>query len=466
MLTAGHFFLLYFFPIFILIYLIFFKFVRVRDFIIIIFSLIFYASFGIENLPILIIPLIIDYFLAVYIYKSKNKLSRKLLLTFGILVNIGLLGYFKYANFFAINLEPLFPDFQIFQNLSQKIILPVGISFITFQRISYIIDVYRKEITPSKNFLKYCTYAVLFPHLLSGPIVRFSFIKKQLIKRAINFDTIFEASKYFSIGFAFKILIADQLFIVEDLFTNTLSSNNLYSTLILILYFSIRIYFDFLGYSLMAIGLAKFIGFDFPYNFDSPYQSKSIQEFWRRWNITLSSWIRDYLYIPLGGNRKGKIRTYINLMITMSLAGLWHGASWNFIIWGGLHGLYLSIENFFRDLKITFRIPQFIRIGFTFILVTLTWIAFKFTNISDIRLLINSLANLKFVPFDRYTINVLLPSVPFLIFALLWSFFLKEKSISKFNFSTKNSFFFLALFVFTLFFSLIKKAVPFIYFQF
>lgn len=471
MLVSDHFFLLYFFPIFIATYLLFGKKITLGNIIIIFFSVFFYASFGLENLPVLIVPLIADYFIAIWIGRTKNKRRRKLLLLIAVVLNILLLGYFKYANFFSSNVLPFFPQSQFLQSLHKNILLPVGISFITFQRISYLVDTFRKTIVPEKNLLKYATYASLFPHLLAGPIVRYSQIKSQLSKRSIKGDTIYFASQLFAAGLAFKVLIADQLYQLEAHLTLGLSGLNSVEALLLILYFSFRIYFDFMGYSLMALGLAKFAGFDFPINFNSPYQSRSITEFWRRWNMTLSSWLRDYLYIPLGGNRKGKSRTYVNLLITMMLAGLWHGASWNFVVWGSLHGIFLAVERFLKTnesawVKRVKKMPNFVKILYSFSLVTLAWTTFKFTTPQEILLLLSKIVALKIGSFDLLTQNLLIATLPALFAAVVWSFFFREESIPLKRFSYKVVVFFSLLFVIALGYSLIRRGVPFIYFQF
>lgn len=466
MLITSHLFLFYFFPIFIALYYFIYKRITFANILIILASLVFYASFGLENLPILVIPLVFDYILGIVLFKTKKKTHRKLLLTFGIIANLAVLIYFKYSSFVGTNLLTFFPNTVFLQELSVKLIAPIGISFITFQRISYIVDIYRKKVTPAKNFLHYATYACLFPHLLAGPIVRFSTIKNQLKKRVINRETVFEASKYFTVGLAVKLLIADQLFTVEELFTTSLATNTLYEAILLILFFSFRIYMDFFGYSLMAIGLAKFMGFDFPINFNSPYQSTSITDFWRRWNITLSNWLRDYLYIPLGGNRKGKIRTYVNLFITMFLAGLWHGASWNFVIWGSLHGVFLIIERLFINRGVIFPLARVFKIIYAFILVTITWISFKFTTIPDLLSYFASFSRVNFVPFTQYEQNIIFATIPALLVAIIWSFFIKDQNFYALKASKKLVFFFAILFIISLCSSLIRKSVPFIYFQF
>lgn len=461
-------FLLYFFPLFIFLYLIVHKNNIIANLIIVIFSLIFYASFGLSNLPILVIPLVLDFLIAIGIYKFQGTNLSRILLGIAVVANLGLLAYFKYYNFILDNIGTEYFSAKNISTLAalKPILIPLGISFITFQRISYIIDVYRNKIIPTTNFLKYATYASLFPHLISGPIVRFSEIKEQLEKRVINAETIFEGTKYFVLGFAFKLLIANQLFTVEDLIVQNIIHIQFLESVILMIFFSFRIYFDFLGYSFIAIGLAKFIGFDFPQNFNSPYQSTSVTDFWRRWNITLSLWLRDYLYISLGGNRKGKLRTYINLFITMLLGGLWHGASWNFVIWGALHGVFLATERALADLKIKLTMPTYFYKTVTFTLITFTWMIFRFSDIKHLEIFLSSLINISIHPLDQFLIIQLVSSIPALTVAIIWSFFLNESLLERIKPLTRNGWAFTVIFLFLVMYSLLTKGIPFIYFQF
>ncbi|RJQ27595.1 MBOAT family protein [Candidatus Parcubacteria bacterium] len=468
MLFTDILFLFYFFPLFISLYLLAQKNNILANLIIVTFSLVFYASFGLSNLPILVIPLILDFVIAIGIHRFQGKTISKALLSIAVIGNLGLLAYFKYYDFILSNvgMENFSSNNIITLNSLKPLLIPLGISFITFQRISYIVDVYRKKIAPTTNFLKYATYATLFPHLISGPIVRFSQIKEQLGKRAINSETIFEGTKYFVLGFTFKLLVANQLFTVEDLIIQNINNIQFLESIILMFFFSFRIYFDFLGYSFIAIGLAKFIGFDFPQNFNSPYQSTSITDFWKRWNITLSSWLRDYLYIPLGGSRKGKIRTYINLLITMLLGGLWHGASWNFVIWGGLHGGFLAIERVLSDFKIKLTIPTYLSKILTFLIITFTWIIFRFSDTQQLDLFLKSLTKINISPPNEALVVPLIYSLPALIVAVFWSFFLNENFVLKIKPKTRNGWAFTVAFLFLITYSLLKKGVPFIYFQF
>lgn len=289
-----------------------------------------------------------DFIIARTMEQTKNGRNRKLLVILSLCVNLGLLCYFKYTNFFYEMLAPLwggsFTPLDIF--------LPVGISFFTFQSLSYTIDVYRGDLKPLRNLLDYAFYVSFFPQLVAGPIVRARDFIPQIRRPLFVTNEMFGQGVFFILSGLFKkAVISDYISInfVERIFENP----SLYSgieNLFGVYGYALQIYCDFSGYSDMAIGLALLLGFRFPLNFNSPYKSDSVTEFWHRWHISLSTWLRDYLYISLGGNRKGKIRTYVNLILTMLLGGLWHGASWNFIVWGGLHGVALACHKFFRSL--------------------------------------------------------------------------------------------------------------------
>jgi alginate O-acetyltransferase complex protein AlgI len=411
--------------------------------------------------------MLVDYYAARYLEKQKSIIKRKIVLAILIVGNLLLLGFFKYTPFVLGSILTVHPS-SLISSLSfyKSLIIPVGISFITFQRISYEVDIYRKKIKASKNLLQYASYALLFPHLISGPIVRYSFIQDQLKKRKISSKLLFDGMKYFIVGLSLKLLIADKLYIVESSLSTNLSKLHSIEALILLFYFSFRIYLDFCGYSLIAIGLAKLMGFEFPHNFNSPYQALNITDFWRRWNITLSRWLRDYLYIPLGGNRKGKVRTYINLIITMILGGLWHGASWNFVLWGFLHGAYLAIERFLSDKKITIPLPLIVKRYLTFLLVTVTWLTFLFKSPADISMEITKIFQLNFTAPSLEISSMLKGTIFAIITAIIWAFFLKEEYIEKIKPSFITTTILIFIFIVCLYNALWGGGVPFIYFQF
>ena len=351
------------------------------------FSLIFY--FWGENFLVWVIltSSLLDYFVALGIdatdkyYKKDNiKLVRRILLFTSIAVNLGLLGYFKYANFFVENVDSTIKTLglnaDIFKDFT-KVALPLGISFYTFQSMSYTIDVYNKVIKANKNITEFLCYVTMFPQLVAGPIVRYRDIKDQFDDHKIEAEDFFYGIKRFCFGLAKKVLIANNVAIVADaVFKLSENSLNMSLAWLGILCYTLQIYFDFSGYSDMAIGLGRMFGFKYLENFNFPYIAKSIQDFWRRWHISLSTWFRDYVYIPLGGNRKGGVRTYLNLFIVFFVCGLWHGASWNFIVWGMFHGSLLVTERLFLS-KVLKRLWSPFQHVYAMLMVFVGWVFFK-----------------------------------------------------------------------------------------
>ena len=338
-------------------------------------SLLFYAWGGVSYTLILLTSIVVNYLVGNAIQRSTH--HRKGWFTLGIILNLSSLVFFKYANFLVDNFNILSGLFGISPITLKSVLLPIGISFYTFQAISYLTDVYRGQVQAQTNFIKLGTYIALFPQLIAGPIIRYHDIQSQLNQRSYTWENLYEGIQRFCFGLARKVLIANQLaLIADDIFArapNTLTSA---TTWIGALVYALQIYYDFAGYSDMAIGLGRMFGFRFPENFNFPYIASSVREFWRRWHITLSAWFKDYLYIPLGGNRKGKFRTYLNLYIVFFLTGLWHGASWTFVIWGLLHGTFMVIERvgFGKLLEKTFK-P--LRILYTLLVVVTAWVFFR-----------------------------------------------------------------------------------------
>ena len=322
-----------------------------------------------------------DFFLAGRMAVTESKWGRKGLLLLSLFVNLGLLCYFKYTNFFYEMLTPLWNG--NFEPLD--IFLPVGISFFTFQSLSYTIDVYRRQLQPLERLLDYVFYVSFFPQLVAGPIVRARDFIPQIREPLMVSREMFGTGVFFVVSGLFKkAVISDYISVnfVERIFDNPALYSGV-ENLFGIYGYALQIYCDFSGYSDMAIGIALLLGFRFPMNFNSPYKADSITDFWHRWHISLSTWLRDYLYISLGGNRKGKIRTYINLFLTMLLGGLWHGASWNFVIWGGFHGVALAAHKFWRNLlgkpktAVSYGIRKVFAVMLTFHFVCFCWIFFR-----------------------------------------------------------------------------------------
>lgn len=345
MIFSSMLFLWLFLPIFILIYYIIDK--KYKNVFLVIASFIFYGWSKPSYLILILLVILISYFSGILIYRQDNKIKRKYLLIVSLIVNLGILAYFKYFNFVASNLNSLIG--KEIMGL-RDIILPLGISFYMFQSLSYLIDIYRSknnngEIKVQTNIVNLALYIVLFMKVTQGPIIKYHDFYEQIENRESNVEKTAYGIKRFILGLSKKVLLANTLGLVaDDIFA--LSTNDITTTIawLGIVCYTLQIYFDFSGYSDMAIGLGEMFGFTFIENFNYPYLSKSIQEFWRRWHISLSTWFKEYLYIPLGGNRKGNTRTYVNLIIVFFITGLWHGSSWNFIFWGIFHGIFLVIE--------------------------------------------------------------------------------------------------------------------------
>lgn len=363
---------------------------------VVLFSLYFYyKSSGLFFLMLLATSLI-DWLVSKAIARTENKSGRKVLMLFSIILSLSILGYFKYANFFLWNWNQMVEG--NFQPLD--IILPVGISFYTFQSISYVVDVYKRKISPTRTWLEYLFFLSFFPALVAGPIVRADYFLPQLEKNEEACKTdIYAGLWLIIIGIVKKALIADYISQFNDLIFNDPTLYTGVQTLMGVLGYTMQIYCDFSGYSDMAIGLALIMGFRLGINFDSPYQSRNLTEFWRRWHISLSSWLRDYVYIPLGGNRKGTFRTYVNNFLTMLIGGLWHGAAWKFVFWGAMHGVGLAVHK--ASKPILKRIPDnfitiFIFWLITFIYVSLLWVFFRAASFEDSVLIIKNI----FIDFD------------------------------------------------------------------
>ena len=339
-------------------------------------------------------------FLSLLVFFCAKRIDKgKIYTVIGIALPLVVLGFFKYFNFFVDSFASMF---NITNTVSLNIILPVGISFYTFQSLSYIIDVKRKTIEAEKNFINLALYIAFFPQLVAGPIVKAADFLPQLKEnRTVTKVSVETGIQIFVLGLFKKVVLSDNLSVfVDDVFSRTELYSGL-SIIMAIIAYSFQVYFDFSGYSDMAIGCAKILGFDFNKNFNLPYVSKNVSEFWKRWHISLSSWLQSYLYIPLGGNRKGTVRTYINLIITMVLGGFWHGANWTFVVWGLLHGIALCINKAFRKMfhhsknhKGTI-IGNIISILITYIFVCFCWIFFRSESIPQAIEIIKAILTMK-----------------------------------------------------------------------
>lgn len=353
---------------------------KYKNLVLLLFSLIFYSWGEPIYIGLMLFSSVVDYFHAIIVDKYRGTIKSKLALISSVVINLGMLGIFKYSDFIITNINNIF-GFNIgFLELA----LPVGISFYTFQTMSYTIDVYRGEAPVQKNFIDVATYVSLFPQLVAGPIVRYETIASELRNRKHNMDMFSEGVYRFTIGLSKKVIIANNMGIIwSEIKSMPFENISVLTSWLGILAFALQIYFDFSGYSDMAIGLGKMFGFNFCENFDYPYISKSVTEFWRRWHMSLGSWLRDYVYIPLGGNRVKTNRWLLNILIVWTLTGIWHGASWNFVIWGLYFSVILILEKFVLK-NILEKVPKFLKHIYVIVLLLISWVIFEFVNTGDI----------------------------------------------------------------------------------
>jgi alginate O-acetyltransferase complex protein AlgI len=387
MVFSSYLFLFYFLPAALLLY--YLSPARARHLTLTIVSYVFYGWANPLFVTLLLGSTAVDYFAGLAIaagrtgtatdIDGRRRRRARLALIVSLASNLSLLGFFKYYNFGADTLAALATSLGLDGtglDSALRVTLPLGISFYTFQSMSYTIDVYRGQATAIKNFVDFACFVSMFPQLVAGPIIRFSEVADQLRSRSHTVVKFARGVSFFSLGLAKKVLIANPCGKIADLTFEAGSLAPLEAWYGVTAY-AFQIYFDFSGYSDMAIGLGLMLGFVFAKNFDSPYRSQSITEFWRRWHISLSSWLRDYLYVPLGGNRLGPARTYANLLIVMVLGGLWHGAAWTFVVWGALHGLLLASERLHGKAAFYARLPAAARVALTFVAVLVTWVFFR-----------------------------------------------------------------------------------------
>lgn len=380
MVFSSAIFLMLFLPIFLVVY--YSTPFRFRSYIILFASYIFYGWWRVDFLLLLFSSTLFSYVLSKKIKACEDEKAQYRLLKIGVVILLATLGYFKYFNFgvaafndglIALGMQP----FEL-----AHVILPIGVSFYIFHCISYLVDVYRKDAEIAEKFADFAAFIVLFPHLIAGPVLRYKDLDWQFRHRSHTWAKFNEGTIRFAMGFSKKVLIADTLAPLADRMF-ALHEPTFVESWLGILAYAAQLYFDFASYSEMAVGLALMMGFRFIENFNQPYISKSITEFWRRWHISLSTWLRDYLYIPLGGNRKGEVRTYVNLSLTMLLGGLWHGANWTFILWGAWHGGILALEKFLtrNGGKGAQPYPKLIALPLTFLMVMMGWVCFKAENL-------------------------------------------------------------------------------------
>lgn len=387
-----------FFPLVFIFYWLVAKNLVLRNILILVSSYVFYGWWDWRFLILIVISSLVDFIIGQKLYKSEKIKQRKGLLLISLFVNLGFLFYFKYANFF---IETFVDSFMFFgkelEVSTLNIILPVGISFYTFQTLSYTIDIYRKQLEPTKNWLAFFSFVAFFPQLVAGPIERASHLLPQFYKTyKFNYDQVKSGLLLMAFGLFKKMVIADRAAIIVNQVYNNPTDYYGYETILATVLFAFQIYCDFSGYSDIAIGAARTMGFDLMKNFDSPYFSKSITEFWRRWHISLSTWFRDYVYIPLGGSRNGKYKTYANLFIVFVVSGLWHGAAMTFVIWGAIHGAIIVLEKALSKARSkiftskTRFLNSVITVPLTFFIVCFAWVFFRANSFDDAILIITN----------------------------------------------------------------------------
>lgn len=382
MVFSSSLFLLYFLPAFLIIY---YLVPRVaKNAVALIASILFYSWGAPDFIFIVLASIIIDFYLVKWMHNSVGK-KKTILVTISVISNVGLLLYFKYANFFVENFNWLLEQLGTQPLAWTNVALPIGISFFVFQKMTYGVDVYRGVHLPLKKVSDFALYILMFPQLIAGPIIRFNEIADQLVDRKAseNIDNRLTGFFRFTVGLARKVMIANPLGeFVDSVFALDPSSVSSGTLWIGILAYTFQIYNDFAGYSDMAIGLGRMIGFKFPENFNNPYISRNISEFWRRWHMSLGRWMRDYIYIPLGGNRVSTVRMYFNLWVVFLISGFWHGAAWTFVLWGAYHGLFLVLDRLFM-IKVLNKIGKLPSVIITFVVAMIGWVMFRADNVSQ-----------------------------------------------------------------------------------
>ncbi len=477
MLFSSLTFLFIFLPLILIIY--FISKDKYKNMILLVFSLVFYAYGEPKYILLMLFSIIVNYFMALLIdrYRS-NKRKSRFFLVLDISINLFLLIIFKYTNLIINSINDILniniSSVMVFNTDILKLTLPIGISFYTFQLISYIIDVYRNDVKVQRNIFSLGTYVAFFPQLIAGPIVRYETIEKELKSRTHSFDKFVSGFKRFIIGLGKKVIIANNVAFIADQIIDS-SNFSSYGTGVIWLAmfaYTLQIYFDFSGYSDMAIGLGKIFGFTFLENFNYPYISKSITDFWRRWHMSLSSWFRDYVYIPLGGNKVKKARWIFNIFVVWTLTGLWHGASWNFMFWGIYYGIILVIEKLFLK-KILDKSPNFIKWIYSMILIVIGWTIFRIEDINVLQEVLNKMIIfektnwLEFIRLNYHLVSYSIYIILGIIFMFPWADnFIKKADEQTGILHIINNLFILGVFVLSILFLIKNTYNPFIYFRF
>ncbi|MDQ6421249.1 MBOAT family O-acyltransferase [Paenibacillus sp. LHD-117] len=392
---------------------------RVKNLLLFLASLVFYAWGEPIYIALMLFSTLVDYFFGLILDRpGTSARRRKLVLIASVIVNLGVLGFFKYADFLIANVNALLGTSIPATDLP----LPIGISFYTFQSMSYIIDIYRGQAKAQRNWIDFATFVALFPQLVAGPIIQYNTIAEQLRSRKVDAAMFAEGIRRFSLGLAKKVLLANNI----GLLWHDVSSSGSFDSLpaltawLGIMAFAFQIYFDFSGYSDMAIGLGLMFGFRFNENFDKPYAAASITDFWRRWHISLGTWFRDYVYIPLGGNRRGLAKQLRNILIVWMLTGIWHGASWNFLLWGLYFGVILIAEKLFI-LRLLQRLPRWISHAYALLLILIGWVFFAFEELPDVAAYFGAMFAANGEWWDRHSVYLLYTNAILLVMLVLAS---------------------------------------------
>ncbi len=376
MVFSSPLFLFLFLPVVLGLHLLF-RGVLARNLLLLLVSIVFYAWGEVYFVWLILASTLVNYLFGLWMHQHQGNPRSKFILALAISLNLSVLVFFKYANFLVENLNLVLADFRLEPFHLRPVHLPIGISFFTFHALSYVVDIYRRERQADQNPINVALYIFFFPQLIAGPIIRYGFIAKEIVQRTVSLEGFAEGIRRFVLGLAKKVLIANVLAVpVDAIFKLPASEVTSGLAWLAAICYTLQIYFDFSGYSDMAIGLGRMFGFHFPENFNYPYIARSLKDFWARWHISLSTWFRDYLYIPLGGNRGSAMRTGFNLLTVFLLCGLWHGASWAFVVWGLFHGVFLVLERtrFGSWLR---KLPVPVQHGYTLLVVVISWMFFR-----------------------------------------------------------------------------------------
>jgi alginate O-acetyltransferase complex protein AlgI len=461
MVFSSNLFLFAFLPLFLLCYYAVPS--KFRSALILLFSYVFYAWWRPDFLFLLMGVSAGTYAFALAIDAAVDETKRYRLLFIAVTLNLMTLAYFKYANFGVESFNTALTALGFGKIPFTHVLLPIGLSFYIFHAISYLVDIYRKEAPPARNLIDFAAFIALFPHLVAGPVLRYHLLAEQFKSRVHSIDHFARGCVIFMVGFCMKVLIADSVAPLADA-AFTAANPSFIDAWLGTFAYTIQLFFDFSGYSSMAVGLALMIGFKFPENFNDPYLSVSITDFWKRWHMSLSNWLREYLYIPLGGNRKGVWRTYLNLFLTMLLGGIWHGANWTFVAWGAWHGAILAIEKFYGDKFGPLPIPQWLRIAKTMLLVMIGWVFFRAESLTDALRMFKAMLGLSGVDLSQSILWQINSDV--LLVLLLGAVMVYALPVIRRYSHTPIRFLLIPLFLWALTTLSAQSFTPFLYFQF